>query len=287
MSTPLFQHPLVETNSYFALTVRLSEPDQRMTVEIEGDLDIATIPFLEGILIAAEHVDPEEVVIDVSRLAFVGVVGVRALTEEAERLEMRGRRTRLIGASATVKRLVSLTGGFDWLDGRPRLDSGAELADDEATRVPRLVARTIHSIVPGARCVSITSSAGRRFETLASTHPLAEQLDRIQYRQRSGPCVEAARDRVQTVSHDLQQEPRWPDFAAAAAHRRIRSVLSTPIPVRPGQVSGPDGPSEAIAVNIYSEHPSQFDEERRRLVASLAAHATQLASSASAAGAES
>ena len=105
----------MDTNSYFALTVRLTEPDQPMTVEIEGDLDIATIPFLEGILIAAEHVEPEEVVIDISGLGFVGVVGVRALTEEAERLEMRGRRTRVIGASTTVKRLIALTGGFDWL----------------------------------------------------------------------------------------------------------------------------------------------------------------------------
>ena len=135
--------------------------------------------------------------------------------------------------------------------------------------------------------MSITSAAGRRLETLASTHPLAEQLDRIQYRHRSGPCVEAARERVQTVSHDLQQEPRWPDFAAAAARRRIRSVLSTPIPVSMGQISGLDGPCEAVAVNIYSEQPSQFDDERRRLVASLAAHATQLATSGLAGGAAS
>jgi anti-anti-sigma factor len=274
----------MDSNPYFAMSIRITEPTDEMTVEIEGDLDAATIPFLAGMMTAAEQLDARDIVIDVRRLSFVGLLGVRALTDEAERLELRGRRTRLVGASATLQRMISLTGGFAWLDGRRHERIDQEHTDHEATRVPSVLAHTIHSIVPGARCVSITSTGGRGLETLASTDLLAEQLDRVQYQHESGPCVEAVRDQVQTVSHDLAHDPRWPAFAAAAARRRILSVLSTPVPVRAGQMTGLDGPPKAVAVNIYSERSAQFDDERCRLVAAVATQVTQLAASSSVGG---
>jgi anti-anti-sigma factor len=87
-----------------------ARPGESLIVAIRGELDIATAPrfaarfdeFLSGGL--------RRIVIDVSRLTFVDVTGLRALTTLRAQAEQRRVAVRLSGVSPQMRRLMRIIG---------------------------------------------------------------------------------------------------------------------------------------------------------------------------------
>jgi GAF domain-containing protein len=103
-----------------------------------------------------------------------------------------------------------------------------------------------------------------RVHTRASTHPVAQQLDEIQYRLGHGPCLTSLRDEVTVRSDDLSTETRWPDFAAAAVENGVRSMLSVQLFVEGDNLG---------ALNLYATVPNAFDDDAESVGILLASHA--------------
>ena len=103
-----------------------------------------------------------------------------------------------------------------------------------------------------------------RFASMASTAPLAEDVDAIQQRFREGPCLQAAIGDSLIRCTDLRDEPRFPRFSAAATKLGIYSMLSFQLFHRRGA---------AGALNLFGSAPCTFTLEAETLGAMLATHA--------------
>jgi hypothetical protein len=118
--------------------------------------------------------------------------------------------------------------------------------------------------IPGADYVSISFRAGEgHLETLASTDPLPDQLDALQYELGEGPCFDAVTDGNVTYSGDLANDPRWPIFGAQAAAAGVRSQMAIRLHADTKTRTG---------LNFYSRLSSAFDEPDE-LIALFASHA--------------
>lgn len=82
-----------------------------------GDLDLATVDVLRSALLRAELEDPGEIVLDLGRLEFVAVAGVRLILELYRRLP---ERLTLRSGARNVQRIFQLTGVEDLLPWGPR-----------------------------------------------------------------------------------------------------------------------------------------------------------------------
>lgn len=65
-----------------------------------------------------------------------------------------------------------------------------------------------------------------RLETIGSTDTSVDDVDRLQYELREGPCVRAAERLEQIVSDDVARDDRWPQWGPLAAERGMYSVVS-------------------------------------------------------------
>ncbi|MEU4249314.1 GAF and ANTAR domain-containing protein [Amycolatopsis sp. NPDC026612] len=168
-------------------------------------------------------------------------------------------------------------------DIRPhRLDHGplarqfAQLASNllAAPTVDEVLRRVLEAttvMVPSADLASFTLlDAEGRFHTPEETHEVAIELDRLQYRFREGPCVEAADPGgpAVAIAPDLTAEPRWPRWAPAATHLGMGSVLSTAL------ISGPPSGESSGALNVYSRSRHGLDAADRDVLLLLATHAS-------------
>jgi predicted component of type VI protein secretion system len=115
----------------------------------------------------------------------------------------------------------------------------------------RVVVAT-EALVPNADLVSVTvHDEDGGLSTPVASAAEAERLDRIQFRLREGPCVDATGSAGNCVFvPDLTAARQWPRFAPAAAERGLESLLAVPI-----RVSSPGpGPAPHSALNVYSRH---------------------------------
>ncbi|WP_312872032.1 ANTAR domain-containing protein [Amycolatopsis dendrobii] len=145
------------------------------------------------------------------------------------------------------------------------------LSANSAADVLREVVEATAAAVAGADWVSVTVlGSDGRFSTAARTGKTAAELDRIQYRDREGPCVEAARAHSPSyvASADLAAETRWPRFAAAARALGCRAAFSTALPAAPGLDRA------AGSLTVYSRRPDSLAETDRRIALLLATHAS-------------
>jgi hypothetical protein len=119
-------------------------------------------------------------------------------------------------------------------------------------------------LVPGDLASSVTVLSDGRPSTVAATDDLALDLDRVQYRLGTGPCLQAAGSREVVEVADLRAERRWAGFTERAAGRGCRAMVSASFP--PAPVSG--------GVNLYVRSAEAWDDEARRRTARFLAGAT-------------
>ncbi|NEN51149.1 GAF and ANTAR domain-containing protein [Modestobacter muralis] len=137
-------------------------------------------------------------------------------------------------------------------------------ADHSLESVLQKVTDLAARVLPGEPATSVTIVDGRRATTVAASHPLARQLDEVQYAQGSGPCVEAATTGVLVELLDTTTETRWAAFPRVAAQRDCRAVLSFPLPAQELVRGG---------LNVYARTSERLDERARQVAARFAAYA--------------
>ncbi len=112
-----------------AAAVTLRPRRRRLHVELSGELDLASLPALEAVLARAHAAARTrgEIVFDLTDLAFVDLVALRAITTAVVRCDLAGARTRVTGAQPQVRQLVRHLGWQQQLAG----------IDDAAPEPPR------------------------------------------------------------------------------------------------------------------------------------------------------
>jgi anti-sigma B factor antagonist len=100
-------------------SVRTCVIDGAMVVWVAGELDLGTAPRLGDVLSRVCSTPVDRVLVDVSRLRFLGVAGLHMLVTEHNRLLSAGRNGLVVrGASGTTRRAFQIT-GLAWLLGDP------------------------------------------------------------------------------------------------------------------------------------------------------------------------
>jgi transcriptional regulator with GAF, ATPase, and Fis domain len=139
----------------------------------------------------------------------------------------------------------------------------AEPAGEETLqRVADLAVQT----VPGCDYCGISMRLGDgRVETPASTDPLVERADALQYELAEGPCLDAIWVDDTYVIDNMLVEQRWPRWAPKAAELGMRSILSVRLATPRDLVGG---------LNLYSADVDAFDEDAVVTAHIYAAHAS-------------
>ncbi len=137
------------------LRARVRTREDIVHISLAGELDITAVPTLAAALnrIVAAAQKRRPVVFELGELAFVDLVGLRALTSAVTRCQLAGAPTHVIGASRQLRRLAKQLG---WGERLPGLDNAA-LGPPAAT----LLADLEDQFDTGTRAVIATDLGGR------------------------------------------------------------------------------------------------------------------------------
>jgi GAF domain-containing protein len=146
-----------------------------------------------------------------------------------------------------------------------------EAAEDPAETQARITRAAVNT-VPGCLHASISMVRRGRVTTVAPTDHVPAMVDAIQYETRQGPCLEAIRDDEVVLIDDLDNDDRWPAFAArAAAETPVRSILAARLFVQDDVIG---------ALNLFAEEPGAFDDHDAAVATIIAGHAALAVSAA-------
>ncbi|MDP9430765.1 MAG: STAS domain-containing protein [Actinomycetota bacterium] len=127
-------------------TAVVRAPDQ-VVVRLTGDVDVSTALRLTSALQETAVVGCGAVVVDVAGVRFGDCSGLQVLALFSDALVPAGRRCRIVGAPAAVRRLVRSAG----LDGRLELDGPVDPADPRPAVLlphPRTPAPARRAVLP-------------------------------------------------------------------------------------------------------------------------------------------
>jgi GAF domain-containing protein len=139
-----------------------------------------------------------------------------------------------------------------------------KLGETDLNGVLQTIAELAKVTVPGADEVSVTLVRGTGAVTAAFTADSALALDEAQYKEGTGPCLEAAATLQTLATAHTSDESRWPAWAKRAHDAGFHSALAVGLPVQDG-VTG--------AINVYSTTPDAFDDDAIELTRTFAAYA--------------
>ncbi|MGW5719963.1 ANTAR domain-containing protein [Amycolatopsis sp. NPDC003865] len=272
------------------------DAEQALVLRLSGTLDAGTAPgALARLLDASATLPPPHLVIlDLREVGTLGAAGVRALGQFAVRRARSGVRSAVLLDPGTLNARVLRSGlPGDTLPVHASVDEAIDRHGDGQTSEERLgaqlaaltrvlldagtvtqslnhVVAATTVVVPHARLVSITlRDAAGRFFTPVEIPDIAADLDDVQYRSGSGPCLDAAAPGgpAYALDQDLARSPAWPQFAAVATAHGLDAVLSTALlpTSRPAGFTG--------ALNIYAHREGITPADRHRALL-LATHAS-------------
>ena len=98
------------------LHTQTRDDGERVTLTMEGELDLATIARFRSELEAIEQGRPPLLAIDLRTLQFMDSTGLGELTAAAQRARRQARRVVLITGSAPIDRLLALSGVMQALE---------------------------------------------------------------------------------------------------------------------------------------------------------------------------
>ncbi|MBB5867656.1 anti-sigma B factor antagonist [Allocatelliglobosispora scoriae] len=93
-----------------SLVVNVELRDEIAIVEVEGELDIATVPQVDAALTAALADNRPAVVFDFTKLSFCDSTGLRLLVRAHQELEARSGAMAIGGATAIVAQVLEVSG---------------------------------------------------------------------------------------------------------------------------------------------------------------------------------
>ena len=138
------------------------------------------------------------------------------------------------------------------------------LAEHSLDSVMDTIARLTKRTVPGATDVSVTLVERGKATTVAFTGALAQEMDERQYARDHGPCLSCIDGAEAVRIKEMENEARWPDWAAQAAAAGVRSSMSLPVPLQ-REVSA--------ALNVYSTDQQAFSDDDVEVATTFAAYA--------------
>lgn len=94
--------------------------------------------------------------------------------------------------------------------------------------------------------------------------PLVARLDQVQLEVGSGPDIDVLQDRYSISVPDTRNEPRWPEWASAAAEAGVGCMIGTRL-YTSGTTIG--------SLNLYAVEVDKFDVSDREVAHVLARHA--------------
>src|SRR4051812_12215682 len=95
------------------LRVTTEQQDDRITISLAGELDIASAPRIEEALRAAEEEGPAVLVLDLRRLEFMDSTGLRTILGADARAREAGRRLVVIQGDENIQRVFEVTRLYD------------------------------------------------------------------------------------------------------------------------------------------------------------------------------
>lgn len=132
---------------------------------------------------------------------------------------------------------------------------------------------TAVAAITGADWAGLTrlDPSGRLF-SVGTTDPVVEQVDRVQYDLRSGPCVEVTLTEHPYATGNLRYSSQWPEFGRRSADLGVQSMLSHRLFL---DLDGETANRQVIGgLNLYSRTADAFDLDQALPVLSmLASHA--------------
>ncbi len=138
-------------------------------------------------------------------------------------------------------------------------------AADAASLVSQIVGEAVR-IVPAAREAGlIVTDPDHNLNTVFASGPSPRELDDLQIRLGTGPCLTAARKQLVVRMHDIAADTRWSDFRRAAKECHVGSMLCVPLFIDDRLLG---------TLSFYGEHPDVFRdgaEPIARLLATLSA----------------
>jgi len=111
----------------------------------------------------------------------------------------------------------------------------------------------------------------QRVETVAATHPVVADLDKIQFEFGEGPDIAVIQDRYSVLISDTEVEPRWPRWCKQVADAGVRSVLGTRLYTSASTIG---------SLNLYDVEPNHFTVADQEVAHILARHAAVALASA-------
>jgi hypothetical protein len=102
--------------------------------------------------------------------------------------------------------------------------------------------------IGGVSYASVTSRYAGAYATVAASSNLAVEVDRAQYADGTGPCLEALDGAYPAVVPDIAATMTWPGFREVAAGLGLQASLSIPLFAGRG--------TTIAALNLYSHEPS-------------------------------
>ena len=99
---------------------------------------------------------------------------------------------------------------------------------------------------------SVSSSLYGNLVTVGTSDRAAWEADQVEFDTDDGPCVDALRAGAVIKAIDLEEEGRWPAWAAVATLLGFSSAAAIPAEISPGH---------RIALNLYVPAPQAFDDE--------------------------
>jgi anti-sigma B factor antagonist len=90
------------------LSVEVHESGEAIVISVEGELDLASAPQLEEAMARAERAGASQLVVDLGRLKFIDMAGVRVLIAAHRRAEEADRRLLLVDVPTQIWRVMAL-----------------------------------------------------------------------------------------------------------------------------------------------------------------------------------
>lgn len=132
--------------------------------------------------------------------------------------------------------------------------------DETFKRVAELAQKAIEP----ASMTGITMLVGDRVTTAFFTDDEVPEIDRAQYDEGDGPCLQSFRTGEVVKVESTLEDDRWPEFCATAAKHGVGSTLSLPLG---------SGAAALGALNLYAPEPRAFTPEHTQAASTFATHA--------------
>ncbi|MFD5573643.1 GAF and ANTAR domain-containing protein [Streptomyces cadmiisoli] len=142
------------------------------------------------------------------------------------------------------------------------------LGQESVTATLERITASAIELVDGCDAAGILVLHGQQVESLAPTHQMVIDSDRLQERLGQGPCFDAARlstgERVFRIADLTGEQQRWPAYAPQARELGVGSMM--------GFLLYTDD-EDLGALNLYSRQPGAFTEVSELAGWLLASHA--------------